>query len=110
MRRLVVVALLTLATLATLGAAGPAPKKKAPAAPALAAPERIAHPMALFLSAMAKDGKRQVTYRASAFGTHFFFEEPSGVTVYGFQNGDYVRQEFLKGAKLAAALKKYAKK
>lgn len=106
MHKLAIVAFVTLA----LAAAGAAPTKKAPAAPATAAPQQIPHPMALFLSAMANDGKRQVTFRATAFGTHFFLEEPSGVTVYRFEKGEYVKHEFLKGAKLASALKKYAKK
>ncbi|MEA2492063.1 MAG: hypothetical protein QOH21_3855 [Acidobacteriota bacterium] len=107
MRNLAVILLLTLAVAAT---AAPAKKKASPPAPAVVAPETLAHPMALFLSSLSQDGKRQVTYRASAFGTHFFLEEPSGVTVYRFKKGQYVREEFLKGAKLAAALKKYAKK
>jgi hypothetical protein len=79
MRKSAVFLLLSLAL--TLPAA-PAKKKAAPpAAPAVAAPEHVPHPMALFLASMSKDGKRQVTFRASAFGTHFFVEEPSGVTV-----------------------------
>ena len=107
MRKTAVFLLLTLAL--SLSAA-PAKKKTAAPAPAVAAPEHIPHPMALFLSSMSKDGKQQVTFRASAFGTHFLVEEPSGVTVYDFVNGEYVRHEFLKGTKLATAMKKYAKK
>ena len=108
MRKSAVFLLLLLAL--TLPAAPAKKKATPPPAPALTAPEKVPHPMALFLASMSKEGKRQVTFRASAFGTHFFIEEPSGVTVYDFVKGEYVRHEFLKGAKLAGALKKYAKK
>jgi hypothetical protein len=84
-----------------------APKKKV-AAPVLAAPADVAHSMALFLKDLSKDGTRQVTFRATAVGTRFFFEETSGVTVYRFQNGRYLREEFLRGMRLAAAVKRYS--
>ena len=64
--------------------------------------------MALFLKQLSKDGTRQVTFRATAMGTRFFFEETSGVTVYKFHSGRYVREEFLRGYRLAAAVKKYS--
>jgi hypothetical protein len=83
-----------------------APKKKA-AAPAPVAPAEFAHPMALFLKQLSKDGTRQVTFRATAVGTRFFFEETTGVTVYRFQGGKYVRETFLRGVRLPAAVKKY---
>src|SRR4029079_3888617 len=38
----------------------------------------------------------------------FFFEESSGVTVYSFDGDGYRKSEFLKGATLAKALKKYS--
>ena len=73
------------------------------------APPSFPHPVALFLSDLSNDGKRQVTFRASAMGTRFFFEERSGVTVYRFVNGVYVKEAFLLGVKLQSAMKKYAK-
>lgn len=51
-----------------------------------------------------------MTFKARAYGTRFFFEEPSGVTVYRFANGQYVKEEFLGGVKLERAVKKYAAK
>jgi hypothetical protein len=84
-----------------------APKKKA-AAPVVIAPAEVAHPMALFLKQLSNDGTRQVTFRATAVGTRFFFEENTGVTVYRFQNGRYMREEFLRGVKLTAAVKRYS--
>jgi hypothetical protein len=97
--------LLLLVLLLTLGAA---PKKKSPP-PVPVAPADIAHPMALFLKQLSKDGTRQVTFRATAVGTRFFFEETTGVTVYRFQGGKYVREAFLRGVRLPAAVKRYAK-
>ena len=41
-------------------------------------------------------------------GTHFFFEEPIGVTVYTFDGRGYRRETFLKGFTLTKAIKKYA--
>ena len=74
------------------------------------APPAFAHPIAMFLSDLSKDGKQQVTFRASAFGTRFYFEERSGVTVYRFVNGQYVKEAFLVGVKLQTAMKRYAKR
>ena len=72
------------------------------------APATIPHPMAMFLGSLSKNGKEKVTFRASAFGTHFFLEEPAGVTVYVFDDSvGYRKQTFLKGSTLASALKKY---
>ena len=102
MRKPAFLALLALALF--LVAATPKPKPKAePIAPA-----KIEHVNALFLSDLSNSGKRPVTFRASAIGTMFFFEEPLGVTVYRFSNGGYEREEFLRGMKLAGAMKKYA--
>ena len=99
MRKLVVIAALAAAL---SGSAAP-PKKAAPMAP-----PAVAHPIALFLNELSKEGKRQVTFRANATGTRFFFEEAAGVTVYRFVDGQYVREAFLSGAKLSGAMKRYA--
>ena len=80
-----------------------APPKNTPIAP-----PSVAHPIALFLSELSNEGKRQVTFRANAMGTRFFFEEPAGVTVYRFVEGHYVKEAFLRGAKLSGAMKRYA--
>ena len=40
----------------------------------------------------------------------FFFEEPTGVTVYRFDNGRYIKEEFLRGSNLTKAVKRYAQK
>ncbi len=77
--------------------------------PAAVAPEVLSHPIAMFLNELSNDGKRQVTFRASASGTRFFLEEASGVTVYRFANGRYVKEKFLPGARLASAMKRYPK-
>jgi hypothetical protein len=72
------------------------------------APATIAHPMAMFLGELSHDGKDKVTFRASALGTHFFLEEPAGVTVYVYdETVGYRKETFLKGSTLAKALKKY---
>ena len=88
---------------------GAAPKKKA--APSPAAPDVVPHSIALFLGSLSREGARQVTFRATAMGTRFFLEEPTGVTVYRFQNGSYVKQEFVKGMSLTKVmkLKRFAK-
>jgi hypothetical protein len=76
--------------------------------PKTIAPATIAHPMAMFLGELSHDGKEKVTFRASALGTHFFLEEPAGVTVYVFdETVGYRKETFLKGSTLAKALKKY---
>ena len=97
---------LTVVLLATFFLLGAAPKKSSPP-PSPAAPDVVPHQIALFLGTLTKDGARQVSLRATAVGTRFFLEEPTGVTVYRFENGGYVKEEFLRKAKLAAAIKKY---
>jgi hypothetical protein len=79
----------------------------APAKPV--APATLPHPFALFLAQLSGSGKQKVTYRANAIGTYFFFEETSGVTVYSYDGTSYQKKEFMKGATLAKAMKKYAK-
>lgn len=91
----------------TLSMSAATPKKKAVVT---FAPDDVPHPIAQFLRSMSKDGARTVTFRASATGTHFFFEEGSGVTVYRYTDGHYLKEAFLGGMKLAPAMKKYAKK
>lgn len=77
--------------------------------PARIAPDALPHAMAQFLRTLSRDGSRQVTFKATAVGLRFFFEETSGVTVYRYDNGKYVKEEFLRGSTLAKAVKKYAK-
>lgn len=85
------------------------PAKPAPKAPPkVVAPETVPHPIALFLSSMCGDGKQQVTFKAKAVGTRFFFEEPGGVTIYRWDNGGYTKEDFLRNTTLAKALKKYS--
>jgi hypothetical protein len=72
------------------------------------APATIPHPMALYLGTLSNEGKDKVTFRATAVGTHFFFEEPSGVTVYVYDASvGYRKEKFLSGYTLAKAMKKY---
>ena len=82
-------------------------KPKAPA-PKQIAPDTLAHPIALFLSQMCSDGKKKVTFKANAIGTRFFFEEPTGVTIYGFDGVAYRKESFVKGATIEKVLKRYA--
>lgn len=103
MRRFAV-SLLLLTLALSLVAATP---KRQP--PARIAPEALPHAMAQFLRGLSRDGSRQVTFKATAVGNRFFFEETGGVTVYRFDHGRYVREEFLRGSTLAKAMKKYAK-
>ena len=100
MRRFVAVLLLAAAVTSSA-----ATKKKTTPKPV--APEQIAHPVALFLASLSADGKRGVTYKAQALGTHFFFEESSGVTVYTFNGDAYAKTEFLKGYTLTRAVNRY---
>ena len=81
----------------------------APAPPKHVAPDVVEHPTAMFLATLSGDGRQQVTFKAAAMGTHFFFEEPTGVTVYDFDGRSYRRERFLKGATLSKALKQFAK-
>jgi hypothetical protein len=78
--------------------------------PARIAPNTLPHGFCQLLRSMSRDGNRQVTFKATAVGTRFFFEETGGVTVYRFENGQYVKEEFLRGTTLAKAVKKYAKR
>jgi hypothetical protein len=90
----------------TLSLSAAAPKKKATSS--TIAPAEVPHAIAQFLRGLSKDGARSVTFKASATGTHFFFEDAGGVTVYQFAGGHYTKAAFLPGAKLSAAMKKYA--
>jgi len=96
----------TFVLLLTLGASA-APKTPPPTT---ICPDTIPHPVALFLGTLSKEGTRQITFKAAAIGTRFFFEEPRGVGVYQFVNGRYVREDFLRGMTLPKAMKKYATK
>jgi hypothetical protein len=93
--------LLSITLLAALTVvAAPPPKTLAPAT--------IPHPMAMYLSELSKEGAQQVTFRAAALGTRFFLEEPTGVTVYTYDDAvGYRKEAFLKGSTLAKAMKKY---
>jgi hypothetical protein len=72
------------------------------------APPTIPHPMAMYLGTLSNDGKEKVTFRAAALGTHFFLEEPAGVTVYVYdEQVGYRKEAFLKGATLSKAMRKY---
>jgi hypothetical protein len=73
------------------------------------APDVVEHPTAMFLASLSGDGRQEITFKAAAMGTHFFFEEPTGVTVYEFDGSRYRRERFLKGATLSKALKQFAK-
>jgi hypothetical protein len=99
---------LLLSALAALLLIAAAPKKKS--GPAPAAPSTISHTNALFLGDLSNDGKKQITFRATAVGTRFFFEEPAGVTVYRYANGNYVKEEFVRNAKIPSVVKRYAKR
>jgi len=80
----------------------------APAKPSqTVAPEAVPHSIALFLGTLSNDGGRAVTFKATAVGTRFFFEEPGGVTVYKFERGRYVKEEFLRNFTLTRAVKKF---
>lgn len=103
MRRFAVSFLMLILALSLVAAT---PKRQTPAR---IAPDALPHEIAQFLRGLSRDGGRQVTFKATAVSTRFFFEEPGGVTVYRFTNGRYVREEFLGGSTLAKAMKKYAK-
>lgn len=85
-----------------------APKKKtpppAPAAPAVLAPDTIPHAQALFLAGLSKDGKQRLTFKAAAYGKHFFLEEPAGVTVYVYDGNGYRKESFLAKTTLEKAM------
>ena len=88
-------------SLVVLCAAAPPPKPKT------VAPDSFPHSVALFLSNLSADGKQRVAFKAAALGVRFFFEEPTGVSVYMFDGVGYRRQAFLKGSTLGQALAKY---
>jgi hypothetical protein len=85
-----------------------APAKKRAAQPQPIAPDAIPHQVALFLRTLTNDGGRNVTMKATAVATRFYIEEPTGVTVYRFDNGQYIKEEFLRGYTLVRAVKRYA--
>ena len=78
------------------------------APPKRIAPEVVPHATAMFLASLSGDGRQEVSFKAAAMGTHFFFEEPTGVTVYMYDGRGYRRESFLKGYTLSRALKRYA--
>jgi len=100
------VAVLLFVLAVTLPLAATAPRRRPPVT---LAPDAVPHAIALFLGTLSRDGGRQVTFKATAVGMRFFFEEPSGVTVYVFNNGRYVKEEFLRGYGLNKAVKRYSK-
>ena len=104
MRKLAVL-LIFILSISVLGAT---PKR--PPAATTVAPETFPHPMALFLDGMSDHGTRSVTFRARALGVRFFFEDPTGVTVYRYDDGRYVREEVLTGVKMEKAVMRYAQK
>src|SRR3989442_12481578 len=79
----------------------------AAAAPKRIAPDTVPHPTAMFLASLSGDGRQQVVFKAAAMGTHFYFEEPTGVTVYFYDGRGYRKQTFLKGYTLTKAIKKF---
>jgi hypothetical protein len=82
----------------------------APPPPKSIAPNTVPHPIAMFLSNLSSGGKKKVTFKAAAAGTHFFFEEPAGVTVYVFDGDGYRFESFIKSATLASVMKRYGAK
>ena len=91
-------------SLAVLCAAAPPPPSPAPK---VVAPESFPHSVALFLSSLSNDGRQRIAFKAAALGTHFFFEETTGVSVYIYDGIGYKRQAFLKGFTMGQALAKY---
>lgn len=97
---------------ATKPAAKPGAKaaaKPAPAPPPKAiAPDAMSHPIAMFLTGLSQRGKDRVTFKASAEGKRFFYEESAGVTVYLFDgNNGYRKEAFLPKSTLEQAMTKY---
>ena len=78
--------------------------------PKAVAPPTMPHPVAMFLVDLSSKGKQKVTFKAAAVGTHFFFEEPAGVTVYVYDGVGYRKEAFIRSATLAFALKRYGAK
>jgi hypothetical protein len=88
----------------------PASKSASPPAPApkAIAPDTVTHSIAMFLANLSQSGKDRVTFKASAEGNRFFYEEAAGVTVYAFDGKDGYRKEaFLPKTTLDQALNKY---
>jgi hypothetical protein len=54
----------------------------AAAPPKRVAPETMPHQTAMFLASLSGDGRQQVVFKAAAMGTYFFFEEPTGGTLF----------------------------
>ena len=81
-----------------------------PPPPPPVAPDALPHSIALFLGSLCNEGGREVRFKARAHGVRFFFEESTGVTVYRFEKGEYVKEEFLRGFTLERAMKQYAQK
>lgn len=100
MRKSAVFLVLALLCLCVVGA-----KKATP--PVTHAPAALPHQIALFLATLSDDGARTVTFKAVARDKFFFLEEPSGVTVYRWENGGYVKAEFLRASTLAKAIKRH---
>ncbi|HKA01672.1 MAG TPA: hypothetical protein VKE70_34400 [Candidatus Solibacter sp.] len=78
--------------------------------PKAIAPPMVSHSVAMFLSRLSSGGRQRVTFKAAAAGTHFFFEESAGVTVYVYDGSGYRKEAFLKSTKLDAAMKRYGAK
>lgn len=74
------------------------------------APPSVPHPTAMFLANWSQEGKRSITFKATAIGTRLFLEDPSGVTVYRFDGSGYLSEAFLAGSNLASAAKRYPAK
>jgi hypothetical protein len=109
-RPLALAAAVLLSALPSFGATAPKAKaKKSSPAPNLIAPDTLPHPFALFLAELSGEGRKRVAYKATALGTHFFFEETPGVTVYVYDGKSYRREAFLKGATLSSAVARYRK-
>ncbi len=76
--------------------------------PKAIAPDSMAHSIAMFLTHLSQSGKDRVTFKASAEGKRFFYEETAGVTVYTFDGLESYRKEaFLPKTTLEQAMKKY---
>jgi hypothetical protein len=92
----------------------PASKSASKAAPKPAvkpiAPETLPHPIAMFLSQMCGGGKKRVSFKAQAVGTRFFFEDSTGVAIYGFDGVAYRKESFAKGSTIEKVLKRYGQR
>ena len=97
------IAVLVVVAALSIGATPPQP-------PPPVAPDALPHSIALFLGSLCNEGGREVRFKARAHGVRFYFEEPTGVTVYRFLKGEYVKEEFLSGFTLERAVERYAQK